>query len=272
MTYTDAAGARLEASARLLVGADGRNSMVREALGITLHADKPHHMFGGLLVEDAVGWRPDKQAIGTEGNFGFLAFPQSDGKVRVYGSYSLGERRRFAGPDGARRFLDSFALNCSPENRHLVAGRPAGPLRSYTNNDAWTDEPCAQGGVLVGDAAGYNDPIIGQGLSNAYRDVRTVSDLLLSSDDWSPALFAPYVTERFERMRRVRFTASLVASLDAEFGEEARQRRHSYYTRSVVDPSLRAHIIAVMTGPDKARPEVFTPAYRERVLGLKSTA
>ena len=56
-------------------------------------------------------------------------------------------------------------MACSPPNRSLVGGRPAGPLFSYFNNDSWTDEPFAPGVVLVGDAAGWNDPIIGLGLS-----------------------------------------------------------------------------------------------------------
>jgi 2-polyprenyl-6-methoxyphenol hydroxylase-like FAD-dependent oxidoreductase len=260
------------ASARLLVGADGRNSMVREACGVTLYADRPHHMFGGMLVEGAGGWDPGKQAIGTEGDFAFLAFPQGDGRVRVYGSYSLEDRARFSGPDGARRFLDSFLVNCSPENRRLVEGRPAGPLRSYANNDTWTEAPFVEGAVLVGDAAGWNDPIIGLGLSITYRDVRIVSDLLLSSDAWTPALLAPYAEERLERMRRLRFVASLQSALDAEFGPRARQRRRSYFQRAKDDPSLGAHMFAVMAGPETAPPEVFTASHRDRVLGLETAS
>lgn len=255
-----------EATARLLVGADGRTSTVREAAGIVLHQDKPHHWFAGLLVEGAEGWADDMQAIGTEGDFGFLAFPQGEGRVRVYGGYALEEARRFTGVDGPRRFLDAFALRCSPENRHLVAGSPAGPLFSYINADAWTDEPFAEGVVLVGDAAGWNDPIVGLGLSITYRDVRIVSEILKAGDDWSTAAFAPYAEERAERMRRLRFAASITAALDMEFGEEARARRHSYHARAAEDPSLRMHTLAVMAGPEAAPPEGFTEAHRARVL------
>ena len=260
-------GEVVEVSARLVVGADGRTSQVREAAGIGLHQDKPHHWFAGLLIEGADGWLDTMQAIGTEGEFGFLAFPQGGGKVRIYGGYPLDQAQRFKGPEGPRRFLDAFALSCSPENRHLTAGRPAGPLYSYVNADAWTDEPYAQGVVLVGDAAGWNDPIIGLGLSITYRDVRMVSDILLAGDDWSPAAFAPYGEERAERMRRLRFTASLQAEIDMEFGEVAAARRRSLFERAAADPSLKMHSFAVMAGPEAVPAEMFTQAHRDRVLG-----
>lgn len=260
----------VQASARLIVGADGRTSQVREAAGIALHQDKPHHWFAGLLVEGTEGWAQDLQAIGTEDDFGFLAFPQGAGRVRVYGGYALDEARRFKGPDGARRFLDSFAMASAPENRHLVAGRPAGPLHSYLNADSWTDEPYAPGVVLVGDAAGWNDPIIGLGLSITYRDVRLVSDLLKASDDWTPAALAPYGEERRERMRRLRAAATLQAGLDMEFGAAARERRRLHFERAAADPTLGLHAVAVMAGPEAAPAEIFTQAHRDRVLGPRA--
>lgn len=255
-----------EARARLIVGADGRMSQVRKAVGLKLEQDPPHHWFAGLLVEGVEGWSPDVQAIGTEGDFGFLAFPQGEGRVRIYGGYALDQTKRFSGPEGPRRFLDAFAMQCSPANRHIVAGRPAGPLFSYVNADSWMDEPYAPGVVLVGDAAGWNDPIIGLGLSITYRDVRIVSDLLKASEDWAELSFASYGEERRERMRRLRFTAKIQATLDMEFGTEAQDRRRRHFARAAEDPSLRAHAFAVMSGPETLPPEVFTEAHRARVL------
>jgi len=266
-------GARNQiAHGRLLVGADGRTSQVRAACGVALRQDTPHHWFAGLLVEGVEGWQDDLQAIGTEGDFGFLAFPQGDGRVRVYGGYALDQTQRFKGPDGPRRFLDAFALHCSPANRHLVAGRPAGPLLSYINADAWTDAPYAPGVVLVGDAAGWNDPIIGLGLSITYRDVRLVSDLLLGADDWAGLDFAPYGEERAERMRRLRFTAKLQAALDMEFGETAKERRRRHFEQAAADPSLRMHAFAVMAGPESVPGDFFTEEHRDRVLGLETAS
>ena len=259
-------GVAHEARARLIVGADGRLSRTREACGIRLHQDKPHHWFAGLLVEGADGWKEDVQAIGTEGDFGFLAFPQGHGRVRVYGGYALEQRSRFSGEGGPNRFLEAFRMRSVPDNRFLAEAKVAGPLYSYFNNDSWTDEPFTVGAVLIGDAAGWNDPIIGLGLSITYRDVRIVSETLKTSDDWSPSVFAPYGEERRERMRRLRFAASLVATLDMEFGEGPRERRKRVFERGQSDPALMMHAFAVMAGPEVPPAEVFTEEHRARVL------
>src|SRR6185503_13318452 len=105
-------------------------------------------------------------------------------------------------------FLDAFRLQCVPGSEHLAGATPAGPCNSYPNEDTWTDTICAPGLVLLGDAAGSNDPIIGQGLSITLRDVGLIRDALLAEREWKPAMFAAYGEERKERMRRLRFSAS----------------------------------------------------------------
>lgn len=259
-------GVEQTAHAPLIVGADGRTSTVRKTAGITLHQDKPHHWFAGLLVDGVDGWDERMQAIGTEGEFGFLAFPQGGDRVRVYGGYPLAQKTRFAGADGARRFLDTFRMKSSPRNEAIANGTPAGPLLSFYNNDSWTDEPFVNGAVLVGDAAGWNDPINGLGLSVTYRDVRIVSDILLATPEGQRPDFRSYAEERAERMRRVRFVAEIQATLDMEFGDEARARRLSHYTRAASDPEIGAHAAAVLAGPEVLPPEYFTEEHRVRAL------
>lgn len=254
------------ATCRLIVGADGRGSQVRRQADIELHRDPTHHLFAGMLVDGAEGWPADTQVIGAEGDVHFLAFPQGAGRVRLYLGYASAQARRLAGQAGPQAFLDAFRLRSVPGSLHLASARPAGPCNSYPNEDSWTDSPCRDGLVLIGDAAGSNDPIIGQGLSITLRDVRLVRDALLSARDWTPAIFTRYATERAERMRRLRFSASVVSALENEFGPLARERRRRVRERQMEDPSLLLPLFAALLGPDNIPAESFEESVRQRLL------
>jgi 2-polyprenyl-6-methoxyphenol hydroxylase-like FAD-dependent oxidoreductase len=251
------------ADAKLIVGADGRNSLVRKTAGIDLHRDETHHLFAGMLVEDAHGWPDDLQATCTEGDVYALIFPQGDGRIRLYIGFPKDQTNRLTGDDGQRAFLDAFRMASLPHHDALVNATPAGPAAAFPNEDAWTDEPYAEGCVLIGDAAGWNDPIIGQGLSITYRDVRIVRDILLASDDWSTAAFAPYAEERCERMRRLRFSAMWAATLENEFGDAAKERRRVARERVAANPMYLLPQLAVLTGPESVPAPAFEDSLRE---------
>lgn len=260
-------GAERAFNPRLVVGADGRNSIVRGQAGIPLHRDPTHHLMAGLLVDNTDGWPADLQIFGTEERINFLAFPQSDTRVRLYICYGTDEKRRFAGADNQARFLDAFRLKTVPGSEYLARATPAGPCNSYGNEDTWTDEPYAPGVVLIGDAAGHNDPIIGQGLSITYRDVRIVRDLMLESRDWTPELFRPYAEERSERMRRLRLTATSVSILNAEFGPRACERRlkvREERARNAVADLLPVAFV----GPEVLPAEMFSAEILERLRAM----
>ena len=260
-------GAEHTARAPLVVGAEGRQSMVRRAAGLTLHQDKPHHWFAGLLVDGVAGWDETRQAIGTEEDFAFLAFPQGGDRMRVYGGWSLADSKRFAGAEGPARFLQAFRMKSAPHNAAIAGGTPASPLFAYYNNSSAADRPYAPGAVLVGDAAGWNDPILGLGLSITYRDVRLVSDILKETLAGAAPDFRPYAEERAERMRRLRIAAELQATLDMEFDDAARARRRRYYEESAADPTLGMHGVATLAGPEAVPAEIFEPAHVARVVG-----
>lgn len=259
-------GSAHRTSCRLIVGADGRGSQVRQQAGVELSRDPTHHLFAGMLVDGADGWPADLQVIGSEGDVHFLVFPQGGGRIRLYLGYATEQAKRFAGAQGPQAFLDAFRLACVPRSEHLAAARPAGPCNSYPNEDTWTDVVCRPGLLLIGDAAGSNDPIIGQGLSITLRDVRLVRDALQAQRDWSPGLFEPYAAERAERMRRLRFTASLIASLQNEFGPAARERRLRVRDLQMQDPTLALPLMSTLMGPDAIPAEVFEEPVRARLL------
>jgi hypothetical protein len=92
-----------------------------------------------------------------------------------------------------------------------------------------------------------------------------VCDLLLSHSVWSPDMFQPYAEERAERMRRLRFTASLVSTLNNEFGSEAQARRRRAREKQNQDPMLLLPLMAAFFGPDIPPADAFDESIRQRL-------
>jgi 2-polyprenyl-6-methoxyphenol hydroxylase-like FAD-dependent oxidoreductase len=254
------------ARCRLLVGADGRESAVRRRAGMPVQATEPRMLGAGLLVEDIRGWPPQQLSIGTEGDRTFFIQPQTGERARLYLMYAADQRRRFTGASAARDFLDGFRLGCVPSHDGIVSARPAGPCAAYPMNDTWMECPVAEGLALIGDAAGYSDPHFGQGLSVAARDARIVSELLLASNDWSPTALKPYVEERRERMRRLRFSTAMLITLRGEFTSQARERRRRARQRLRADPEVGLWFRAGAVGTNAVPASAFDDRVRERLF------
>jgi 2-polyprenyl-6-methoxyphenol hydroxylase-like FAD-dependent oxidoreductase len=112
--------------------------------------------------------------------------------------------------------------------------------------------------VAIGDAAGHNDPTIGQGLSISHRDVRVVSDILKASRDWSPTALKPYAEERKERMRRLRTAGRFAAVRDCEFDARAHARREIIRAKTLTDPVVIGLALAPIIGPENVPAEAFS--------------
>jgi 2-polyprenyl-6-methoxyphenol hydroxylase-like FAD-dependent oxidoreductase len=253
-------GQHQSVKSRLIVGADGRGSAVARQVGLRPATDPDHHLMAGLLVDGAAGWPDDEFSIGIEGDVRFYIFPQGRGRVRLYFCYGLDQSTRFSGADKERKFLEAFRLSCLPQSDLFVSAQPAGPCHGYPNADSLIETPAAPGVVLIGDAAGHNDPTIGQGLALAFRDARFVSEALVSNEDWTGDIFMPYAEERRERMRRLRFAARQVSILTAEFTQEARLRRRRVFERMAADPDLRVFMLPALKGPYGVPDHIFDQA------------
>jgi 2-polyprenyl-6-methoxyphenol hydroxylase-like FAD-dependent oxidoreductase len=252
---------------RWIVGADGRNGLVARQIGCESAHDQEHHLFSGMLVENAEDWPEDLQVIATEGDVNVLAFPQGDGRVRVYLGWPKEDRGRLIGPDNQQRFLENWQLDCIPHSNAIVQATPISQCITYPNYDAWIDSPVREGVVLIGDAAGRNDPIIGQGLSIAHRDVRSVRDAMLSEKNWTTAMFDSYVIERKKRMAKLRTSARLTSLRDSAFGEDGKKLRQGIHERIGKNPDLIAPMVAPFTGPESFPAEVFSDAFTTQIVG-----
>jgi 2-polyprenyl-6-methoxyphenol hydroxylase-like FAD-dependent oxidoreductase len=263
-------GTKVQARPRLIIGADGRTSTVRKQSGIHLKKAPASHVVAGLLVEGASQWPDDHYSIGVEGDLQFYVFPQGGGRLRLYTCHANEQASRWAGRSGPQRFLQAFAqLRSIPATAGLGDVAPAGPCATFSGEQTWCDEPYADGVVLLGDAGGYDDPVDGQGLSLAMRDVRQLSELLLAAGDWTVAALRPYGQQRAERLRRMRRVSRTFAALMTTFTDDGRARRSHYYAAmEVARDDIRMALGAIWLGPDRLPAEVFSDQLHESLLAM----
>ena len=261
-------GTTHEARPRIVIGADGRQSAVRRQLGIELQETTATAMLSGMLVSDLQEWPVDQATLGSCGDIHYLVFPRPGGIARLYLGYSIAQKERFTGPDRARHFLDAFRVDPLPLGEAIANATPAGPCAGHPGTDSWAQSTAVEGAVLIGDAAGWSDQLIGQGLSIALRDARSVADVLLDGDDWSEAAFAAYDEERTERMRRIRVVVSVMTELRCNFTPQGRARRAAFFAGMLTDPLTLGLLASMLSGPESAGPEVFEDGALERVLAM----
>jgi 2-polyprenyl-6-methoxyphenol hydroxylase-like FAD-dependent oxidoreductase len=254
-------GAGHEARPQLVVGADGKESGVRRMLGVELARTTPRVLLSGMLVDDGGTWDRSRTVIGVEGETLFYVIPRGDDKVRLYVGRLFDGADRLTGEGKEERFLAAMRVACMPGSDALAESEPVGPCASFPMTDSWTARPWAEGAVLVGDAAGWSNPVTGQGLAIALRDARVLTDLLLDGRPWGCALLAEYAAERTERMARLRFASALTDVL-AAFGAPDRAVRRSRMFRVLgEDPRIGAALGAVHAGPWRLPEEAFAPAH-----------
>lgn len=261
-------GDPITVTCRVIVGADGRESFVRKSLGIELQRTEPRMHMGGLLIEGLRVWPMTDFITGTEDDRLLLMFPQIDGRARLYLGFRSDDKQRLAGADKATAFLQAFDCTIVPDCERITKATPAGPCAAYPMIDSWTDTPAAEGIVLIGDAAGFSNPLIGQGLSVSMRDVRGVSEALLATDDWSGAVFDAYAAERKERMFRLRVCVEQFTDTHIPLDVDqvaTRKRRHELVHTDMDMFMLNGSVII---GPEMVPPTAFDPSVRERLLAV----
>jgi 2-polyprenyl-6-methoxyphenol hydroxylase-like FAD-dependent oxidoreductase len=189
--YEDGNGERVY-RARLLVGADGRNSTCRRWGGFRVERDPDGMVIAGLLMDGLVA--PEDRMSGFANprrSMLSLTVPLGAGRFRAYVSIHKGARdamaRPLSGEANIPAFLAASTAAGAPAHWYENGTRALGPLASFDAADTWVSHPHRAGLVLVGDAAASNDPSFGCGLSLTLRDARVLVDLLRSSEDWSAA-------------------------------------------------------------------------------------
>ena len=238
--------------ARLLVGADGRRSIVRSQVGFDVQQDPGHNLVAGVLL-DGVPVSDDASHAWMNSELGLwvLIFPQGGERVRAYVCYPASAGYRLTGAQDVPRFIQDAVRAGVPED-HYAKTKAAGPLATFDGGAAWVHHPYRNGVGLLGEAAATPDPTWGQGLSLSLRDARVLRDMLLSHEDWDEAGNA-YAAEH-DRYYSVIHTAELwQTQLLLETGPDADVRRQKAFAAWQEDRTRRLDVL--MSGPGPALDE-----------------
>jgi len=184
-------------SARLLVGADGAHSMIRERADITTH-----------------GWNYDQSAIVTT----VAHEREHNGRAEEHflpaGPFAIlpltGKRCSIVWTEKAREAERIVALpdaefHAELEKRfglHLGEIRVVGPRRAFPLGLFTAREFIGERLALVGDAAHIIHPIAGQGLNMGLRDVAALAEAIVDAARLGLDPGGPDVLERYQRWRR----------------------------------------------------------------------
>jgi 2-polyprenyl-6-methoxyphenol hydroxylase-like FAD-dependent oxidoreductase len=255
----DGSSARFEA--RLLVGADGRESRARGWGGFAAERDAEKLALAGLLLDDYAG--PDDAssifwnfAAGEEA----LLFPQGGRRVRAYVAYPAnGDHGRLSG----RKHVPDFFAACEAAQvpgEWLENAVAAGPLAAFSGADVHVPHPAREGLVLVGDAAACSDPTWGCGLSLTLRDVRVLRDALLADDDWDAAVQA-YAAAHDAYYARLHTLEGWLTDAFFDVGPAGDAKRGRIFARALAEPERIPDVVA--HGPDAPCDE----AARRRFFG-----
>jgi 2-polyprenyl-6-methoxyphenol hydroxylase-like FAD-dependent oxidoreductase len=155
--------------ARLVVGADGRTSMVAETVGAERYNEKP-----ALLAIYYAYW----SGLPMHGRFetyirpfhGFAAADTNDGLTMIVAGWRLSEFPALKSDLGGH-FERAFDLAPAFAERVRMAKRETRFAGAITPNFFRT--PFGPGWALVGDAGYIRDPVTGQGILDAFRDAES---------------------------------------------------------------------------------------------------
>ncbi len=194
-------------SARLLVGADGARSRIRDQAGIATHGWN----YNQSAIVTTVGHERDHKGRAEEhflpaGPFAIL--PLTGKRVSIVWTEAAREAERvIALPDD--EFLveleKRFGLHLG--DLEVIGPRRAFPLGLFTAREFIGDRL-----ALIGDAAHIIHPIAGQGLNMGLRDVAALAEAVADAARLGLDVGATDVLERYQRWRRFDTMAMGVAT------------------------------------------------------------
>jgi len=184
-------GAPVEVRSRLVVGADGRASVVAHALGLV----RPHRLQRLALIQHVSGIEGlgDRGEIYVDPPDYSILNPVAPGIVNLSLVVPLAHAKPFS--SRLETFMEARLRQLRHVPARLAGMKGEGPVMAMGPLAYRVGEPRVGGVLLAGDAAGFYDPFTGEGLYTALRSAELLAEVAhpaLSTGDVSAGALAPY--------------------------------------------------------------------------------
>lgn len=249
-------------TAQIVIGADGKHSLVAKAVQAPVYHEKPVLSFGYYTYFEGITrdrgemyGRPDR-LVG--------AWPTNDGQTMIYVSGPVSEFQSFRS-DVEGNYLKSVDL--VPELAERVhASQRTERIFGMADMPNFYRKPYGPGWALVGDAGYVKDAITGQGISDAFRD----AELLVAALDvgFSERQALDSVLAEYEQKRNAasqpmyEFTAQLAAFKPAAVEER------TLFESLPGKPDAISQFFGMLTGAVPVQ-EFFQPRNLFKIIGLR---
>lgn len=177
-------GSETTLRARLVIGADGRNSTIASLVGARKYNLTPNERF--VYWSFFEGADPGSDPASVMHHWGeriVIGNPADSGLYQVIVAPDLRELPRFRG-DLEGSFME-YARSCRPVAQALSSARRVGKIFGMLRWEGFFREACGPGWVLAGDAGHFKDPMPGQGMQDAFRQVDALASAIADALDGS---------------------------------------------------------------------------------------
>jgi flavin-dependent dehydrogenase len=255
-------GATVTERARVVIGADGKNSLVAKTVGPDHYNEMPPLQTGYYAYWSGLPTDGFETFIRGENGRGWAALPTNDELTCVVVGWPQAQfeanRKDYEG-----NYLRTFDLVPAFAERLLDATRETrlaavGDLRGFFR------KPYGPGWALVGDAGYHKDPITAFGISDAFRDAEAVSAAL----DDTFAQRRPFA-EAMAEWQQARDEESLpIYGLTCDFAKIEPPPAEMQQLLGAVSqsPDAMSDFVSVMAGT-LAPPAFFAPDNVARIMG-----
>ncbi len=178
ITGHDREGSESTETAKIVIGADGKNSLVAKGVNAPEYQQVPGTTCGYYSYWSGV------QAEGTEvtvvdGRAVFL-FPTNDGQVCIGMERPSSEFAEWK-KDIEGYLLREMAIASPSLAERLKGAKREERFQGMSGVPSFYRKPYGPGWALAGDAGFHKDPVLGQGITDAFRDANMLSAALLEA-------------------------------------------------------------------------------------------